>query len=290
MAYCARNAVYTYSLRHLGYFLNILLNPFKKGLPSEWKQIDGYDRTLTITVNPVEHIGSYIFFTGYYETLEVWALKKLIKPDSVILDVGAHIGTWSLLFAKMAPAGRVYAFEPSGMFERLKYNVEINPQLSTIHLLNLALGAVPGEVALAEKPGPLMEKRLNYGNIQLDLQSTGQGKENRVRVVALDAWVVSENIRKLDWIKMDVEGMEFLALEGGLKSLEEFQPNLMIEINEQALGRYNSSLLQLQEMLKRLGYRCFYRVGKRGRLIKSPWFSVPNGAAYNLICSTGDLA
>jgi len=74
-------------------------------------------------VNPNEHIGRRIYFDGYYEGSEWRVLKKLITPSMCIFDIGANIGSWSLLFSKLAQEGTVYAIEPSTWFELLEKNI-----------------------------------------------------------------------------------------------------------------------------------------------------------------------
>ncbi len=285
MATIARQSIYTYRFRILGYGLNILLRPFKKTLPSAWIVIHNYDHNLSICVNPVEHIGSTIFYTGFYEAKEIWALKRLIKPKEVILDIGANIGAWTLILAKLVPEGRVYAFEPSCFYKQLNWNIQLNREIKNIVAQNIALGAYPAQATISNPNTEHRSSIINYGNLNLKLDPDQSLMGDRIRVITLDDWVRQEKISRLDWIKLDVEGMELMVLLGGLDSLIKFHPNLLVEINENTLGNYGSTALQLSSFLMQTGYRFFYRVGKKGVLKKYDSMSTSMGESFNLICS-----
>ena len=77
-------------------------------------------------------------------------LRPLIKPDAIVLDVGAHAGQYAKLFAKLAPFGRVYAVEPQSYARRiLRVALALN-RLGNVTILPLALGAKRGTALIAK--------------------------------------------------------------------------------------------------------------------------------------------
>jgi FkbM family methyltransferase len=85
---------------------------------------------------------------------EVWAQKEYedehftIGPNDVVVDIGAHIGTFSVWAAKQATSGRVYAFEPNQEnYRLLEENKQLN-NLPNLHLFNLAVSNQVGEAVL----------------------------------------------------------------------------------------------------------------------------------------------
>jgi len=63
-------------------------------------------------ITPAEHIQQQLFWYGYYEKPVALLLEEFIKDDSTILDIGAHIGYFTLVAAQRAKNGKIYAFEP----------------------------------------------------------------------------------------------------------------------------------------------------------------------------------
>jgi len=165
---------------------------------------------------------------GVYERGTTELVKKEIKERDTILDIGANIGYYTLLFAKMAgPDGKVIAFEPEPKnFDLLSKNVTINGY-SNVTLVQKAVSNETGEIDLCifednPKAHRIFNPQHNRPSIKVD-------------VVKLDDYF-SNKEEKIDFIKLDVEGAELLALKGmsGLisrqkqvKLVTEFYPNCL---------------------------------------------------------------
>lgn len=141
-----------------------------------------------------------------YEPFETELLKKLIHKGEVVLDIGANIGYYTLLFAGLVgQEGKVYAFEPyPANFSLLKRNIRANgfPGVT----------AVPRAVSRQTGEGRLYLSRVNHGDHRL--YDSGDGRKSiEVETVALDDFF-KDSEEKIDWIKMDIQGAEGGAIQG----------------------------------------------------------------------------
>ncbi len=158
-----------------------------------------------------------------YEPLETALLKKELRSGQVFVDVGANIGYYTLLAARIVGAeGRVYAFEPDpSNFRLLEKNVRENGYANVV----LDRRAVSNASGAAR----LYLNRTNKGDHRI-YDAGGGGGSVSIRTVPLDGY-----FKKLDkevhFIKMDIQGAEARALEGmrglaaknrGLKLVAEF--------------------------------------------------------------------
>jgi FkbM family methyltransferase len=185
-----------------------------------------------------------------------------VPSDGVILDVGAHAGQFSKLFARMAPAGHVYAFEPSAyarsiMVPALRFNRIRNVTLTPVGLSDSA--------ARLTLHTPLKRSSaLGYGVAHLGFDGAdGVTFEQTVNLTTLDAFAAQQDFSRLDLIKADIEGWEMRALRGGQHTLTRFRPTLYLEIDGALLARAGDSPEALFDWLHALGYRGFSTPGLR---------------------------
>ncbi|EIM78862.1 FkbM family methyltransferase [Nitritalea halalkaliphila LW7] len=83
----------------------------------------------------------------------------------------------------------------------------------------------------------------------------------------LDAVCKAQGIKRIDFIKIDIEGAELSALKGAEQTLRAHLPTLLLEVNKQACAAAGYTAEELLSFLRELGYRRFERVGLRGRLL-----------------------
>jgi FkbM family methyltransferase len=187
------------------------------------------------------------------ETVEI--IQRLVKAGDVCMDVGANMGSVSLAMAKqIGPSGRVYAFEPGPiMAARFRKNVELNPQFENVILLT--------EMGLSEKPG-----RLFYNQ---DMQNRGNGgllgtSGESIEVITIDEFATRARLTQLNFVKIDVEGMEYEVLKGGLGTWSRLRPVLFFEtIQEFEVMLKKPIFANIEIMLKNIGYVLYkYRDGK----------------------------
>jgi FkbM family methyltransferase len=159
---------------------------------------------------------------GYYDPIVHNIIDEHVKKDFVCIDVGANIGAISLALAqKIAPTGKLFCIEPGQEnFQKLCNNFKLNPELNGItQSYQLGLSDKEGTLNWSEDPN-------NLGNATL-LSAGGIP----VPVTTLDIFCRSNAIEKLDFVKVDVEGMEYEVLKGGEQVINNYRPLLFLETN-----------------------------------------------------------
>ena len=144
-----------------------------------------------------------------FEATETNLIKKLIKKDDVVLDIGANIGYYTLILADLVGKnGQVYAFEPDPEnFKLLKKNIEFNGYRN-VKLFNNAVGSKKGKIKLYISED-------NMGNHKI-FQDDSKRNYVEVDMITLDS-ILSK--KKIDFMKLDVEGSEPGVIAGGEKTL-----------------------------------------------------------------------
>ncbi len=197
-------------------------------------------------------------FRGVPESYEpeLWRkMMSLVKPDSVVVDVGAYIGLYTIAVARrMGPSGKVIAFEPDAdSFAALKAHVQLNRISGQVELIQAAAGAENGTAPF------------EAGKHSMSRITGKQAHDVRmVRAVRLDSVLAG---KRVDILKIDVEGFEEQVLRGAsgiLESPGRAPHTIFIEVHPYAweeLGVTSESLLKL---LESSGYKVF---DLRGRAV-----------------------
>lgn len=198
-----------------------------------------FDDNIRIITSLSDHIESQIFWQGFQEADEgvVILLKRHLTCEGVFIDVGANIGTFTLVAARKASRGYVHAFEPSGHhFARLTRNVELN-HFNNVTLNQKGLYDQPGEATLF-LPSQTGEMN-NSGAASLYTSEFAAATQisEAVVLVRLDDYVRERNIERVDIIKIDIEGAEIKALEGARETLSRLRPLVFMELDRDNLAR-----------------------------------------------------
>jgi FkbM family methyltransferase len=158
-----------------------------------------------------------LFIEGERFVLEAEILRELLSPGMCVVDVGANIGYYALLFSSVVgPAGKVTCLEPDPEnLVELRHNLALNG-LSNVSLLPIAAGSRDSVVS--------MRRGLNA-------RVVAEGGNLSVDVKRLD----SLGLERVDLIKLDVEGYECDVLEGARKLLEKHRPSLFVEVHPNLL-------------------------------------------------------
>jgi FkbM family methyltransferase len=145
---------------------------------------------------------------------------NFLRPGMVAIDCGAHIGEYTLLFAKLVgDEGQVHAFEPHpGMFQCLQTNASRNG-LQRVTLNHTAVGDTNGVTLFLLCPDPIAASVVTS-----DPQPYPTVK---VPITSLDEYVSRHKLARLDAIKIDVEGSELAVIHGAAKLLQEQSPGLV---------------------------------------------------------------
>jgi FkbM family methyltransferase len=171
-------------------------------------------------------------------------LLDYLENSEVILDIGANIGQTSFnIIGTQQKKGLnpvVHAFEPYPQtFKKLETNKTLNSGIS-VKTYNLGLGRKKGMLHMTQ------HSPLNSGGFRMTDESDNSIS---VPVISLDEFVSENQLTKIDFIKIDVEGFEVQVLEGALETLKTFRPILVFEYS---LENINAQKGTIENMLKQL--------------------------------------
>jgi FkbM family methyltransferase len=160
------------------------------------------------------------------------------------MDIGANIGYHTFRMSKLTgPSGRVYAVEPtSWAYRKLTRNASLNPDLnnitfSQVGLSNIDTGIVPVQFQSSYR-----------------LDGKQQSATENIELVTLDTYLERENIKKLDFIKLDVDGFEGKILQGAAKSLTKLKPSILMELNPATMLENGDDPDDMVQLLVQAGY------------------------------------
>jgi FkbM family methyltransferase len=195
-------------------------------------------------------------------------LRPLVAPDAVVFDIGAHAGQFAKLFARLAPQGRVWSFEPGGYARSILRTALWLNGIGNVGVVPMGLGDGFG-IATLHLP---VKRR---GSLGFGLAHLGASEARWDRVAAepillgtLDGFVQSQGIARLDFIKADIEGWEAAMLRGAAVTLRRLRPALLLELTAGHLARAGDTLAGTYALLRELGYAPFLPAG--GRLAPAP--------------------
>lgn len=169
------------------------------------------------------------YWLGTYEPELQHAIRELVAPGSVVYDVGANIGYFTLLLADAVGAdGHVYAFEalPKNL-QRLQENITINNLDQRVIVVSCAIADQSGLVPFLVGPSGGMGKLVgSAGREGLDYNESIE-----VPSISLDDYVYKKNHIPPNVIKIDIEGGEVLAMRGMPRLLAESSPVILMELH-----------------------------------------------------------
>jgi FkbM family methyltransferase len=193
-----------------------------------------------------------------YEPSVIRAVERFAAPGSHCLDVGANVGAVALPLARqVGPSGRVLAIEPGPPYlARLRQNLQENPKLAD-RVIILAAGLSETEKSLLWRPDPLHPFNARLSQVHL----TAVPGELPIPVTTLDAAVARQGWERVDFIKIDVEGMELEVLRGARGTLEMLRPVVLFETLEVfrpghlAINGIADVFAEIEGYLRGLNYR-----------------------------------
>jgi FkbM family methyltransferase len=213
--------------------------PAKKGLAT----IHDFDGDLSMILDRASYISSAIYWGGHH-SLDIYRfVQDYLKSDMVFADIGANIGEITLAAAKRLPRGKVLAFEPSPvLFAQLQRNVALN-RFGDVTLFNFGLfdrsESVPLYLRIDTPYGTDndgISSLFSYGTTR---------QEFTVPLRRFDDVADECGLTRLDLMKIDVEGAELMVLRGAERSLRQYRPVIVAEIDEPyfQIARYSTKEL-----------------------------------------------
>jgi len=209
---------------------------------------------VSFLLDPRDFVPLTILRTGEWQP-EVWdSLSPSLSEGRVFLDVGAHIGYFSLkAAARVGKTGRVLAFEPNPETLRLlrdnvdashARNVVVEPIACTDREQTLTLFAAPIENTGASS--------LARANADVAIGETPRAFTVRGRPI--DDVVRELNLTRVDVVKIDVEGAEGYVLRGAVDTLKRFHPKVIMEMDPDHLANMQTTVEDLVSIMKTAGY------------------------------------
>jgi FkbM family methyltransferase len=178
-------------------------------------------------------ITPHLMLDGYWEMWVTEAMMRTVRRGSVVADIGANLGYFSLLMADLVgPEGKVLAFEANPHMAELAYkSIDINGFGPITNLHSVALGAERGFVTLSMHkglPGGASANIIGKGLLSKVRSTFVRQPPEKVRAsphkVAMRAFDDFDRALDAEFIKMDVEGFEPLVWKGMTKLLDRNRP------------------------------------------------------------------
>lgn len=210
-------------------------------------------------------VGKFILEHGNNNTVEAdVASKALMNVDSpVILDVGANIGTFATWLGPWTSKrnGKIYCFEPQRqVFQILCGNLAIN-NIFNVYAYELAVGNSDKWIDILEVDYDQLGSFAAFSLGDIDLSDTYKSipnKYQRIKMTTIDKFVTDYNLSKVDYIKIDAEGLDLDVLEGAALTIEKYKPFLYVEYlnlgSSKRQDTSNEGKAKLLEILNQLGY------------------------------------
>lgn len=186
-------------------------------------------------------------------------LKSMIGDRMVIVDIGANIGYYTLLFGHaVGPSGRVIAIEPEPENYRLLHGNVRESLLKNITLLNYAVGSKDTISKLFVA---------NQSNVHT-LVGRGKQKSKYVKVQEkmLDSIVREVGASRVDLVRMDVEGYEAEIIKGAVETLSRYKPIVIMEVHFHLVG--HDEISGMLDCLKKCNYKAEFVVNRK---LDYPW-------------------
>lgn len=203
----------------------------------------------------------WAYWTGEYDADIVRRLAACLEPRSVVLDVGANVGFYTVaLGRRLAPlGGRLIAFEPvPSNYARLQEQIGMNELDSTVCALNMALGDDEGELPMWLED----THHARTGNAILLIEgNSGWAQSNTsARVTRLDTVAGELGISSCRLIKVDIEGAEHMFLRGASGFVTRFRPIIYGEFNPYHMRQFGHGFVDIAAMVVPWGYRLYRQV------------------------------
>jgi FkbM family methyltransferase len=191
-----------------------------------------------------------LMWAAAYEPVVTRCLTALLRPGDTFVDVGAHIGFFSLIASsRVGPTGRVYAFEADfDLFQRLESNAAAYPRLVAYWRAVWSTSG-PIEFSNPQQPG-----ESGWGKVAA---VQNEGHVVPVDAITLDEWHESAGFPAIRLVKIDAEGAEPFILQGMHHLLAKTRPLLIVALNEQLLREVGHSKDASVKTIRDNQYRIF---------------------------------
>lgn len=252
---------------------------FSKLPPNHYQYTSGSIRKfkqnqIVYTADISDYMGHFIYFG--FKDLSLHNMLNYVKTGDTIIDVGTNIGVSLLNFAKKTGnTGKVIGFEPDSFnFNNCKKNIALN-KFNNIELINEGLGNKTGNFNM------IIEDRKNRGRNKITNAISNDTENNLVSITTLDIWFnQNKKINKLNILKIDVEGYDLKVIQGALTLINQFNPIIFVELDDNNLRAAGNSAEELILFMNSIHYKC-YKLTDKEEINTGKDFT---NCHYDLVC------
>ncbi len=197
------------------------------------------------------------YYQSDYEADNYSFLKARVEPGMHIIDIGAHLGLFSVISSELVgSSGRIICFEPTpGTYEILLQTLKLN----RCENVTAVLGAVSNQEGSATFY--VSELAGCNTNSLLKIKPEGETIESEVKLYTIDR-IVQEYSIQPRLIKIDAEGAELNTLQGGINTLRQCKPMIILGLHPQFIIQKGDTLENIWDLLERSGYEVRQRQNK----------------------------
>lgn len=204
------------------------------------------------------HIVRYALSDYLPEDFDSYIAEFFLAKASTFLDIGANSGLYTPVAALTSPNVRIHAFEP--------LPTAANDLRATVKLNGWQDRVAVWEVAVSDRPGKAILHELGTGStLRPEFNDMVSRAAIEVSTCALEEWAEENDIRDVDFIKIDVEGHELPVIRGATNFLARHQPTIFVEVAPKIPGRsfVNVDIRETIAVLRSLDYVLLLSDGKR---------------------------
>jgi len=199
---------------------------------------------------------------------ELLLLDNFIKRGDVCFDIGANKGYYTYKFEQLTESRNIYTFEP--ILSNYKF---LKKMFQKCNVFNFALS---NKNCISQFKIPIVNKKLLHTRGKLNfkiIEENETGFETiNVKCRTLDSFILKQNIKKINLIKIDVEGNELNVINGAIETIKKFKPTILIEIEQRV---HDFDINKIFNFIINLGYQIDFYDLKKMEFQPIEKFSVP---------------
>lgn len=204
-------------------------------------------------LNEKKYLDEKIISTGEFEPDSTQAVRTLVQPGDVVIDVGANIGYYTILLQHLTGStGKVLAFEPTTHYrDILNLNIlENGMDNCSVYPVGLSNKTVDTTIAIGECSATLQW-----------VFDQAPAKTETISLMPLDDFVtLHPEITRIDFIKVDLDGHEPAFLDGAWQTIERFKPVMLLEVAHEQYLDMGVTAWDFYEILKARGFFIYHEV------------------------------
>jgi FkbM family methyltransferase len=178
-------------------------------------------------------------------------LNQIISDNTIFIDIGSNYGAYSIPIAKLKNKINVYCFDPSEKaLNQLKDNIELN-NIKNIKHFNIGIGEKKKSVYFDDE----IQNYKNSGSYEINNKNLGK----KIEINSIDNLIESKEIfpKKNVIIKMDIEGYEFLAIQGLKQTISKYNVFIFFEFSKKLILNHDNLQILLKKFLEQNNLKLF---------------------------------